>query len=482
MSDVGVLSDGSTRRMAPLILLAAAAVTTLFLLPVAWIGVAAIVGLLVVLYLAATTLDGKIEVPLLLWVASFPLGYYFLSFPRDQALITLDRLTVGVLLVGMCLAPNQKSLRLPKDILYAGALWGCFALATFLSMAGGVTNPMFSFKLTLDGFVLPAIVGWCVVRNFDVRKHLAGVHALTCLMIVPVALAGAVEMATGTDVLPLPGAGLYYAAGILRPNGPFVSNDSFALIGLVTFCFLLFLRRALGSQAPEWQRLLHAVGLGCALATALMPLFRSVMIALLIVVLLDLYFFRSVLKLAVVAAALSCAVAGLVVVSVRAPEVYRDRSEGSNVYSRIGQQMQTLGLFGLSPWIGVGIGNFVNVAELRSQSMRSFGGYESVNYPHNNLGAILSETGVAGFVPYVASNAWLLVVFWKLNRLGTPPARLVWIAFLCVFLSYWINGMSLTAGYYSDLNLWYMFVLMVLYKYAITQHHPYSLRSGPGSS
>jgi len=63
----------------------------------------------------------------------------------------------------------------------------------------------------------------------------------------------------------------------------------------------------------------------------------------------------------------------------------------------------------------------------------------------------------------------LIMAFRKLRTLRTHQCRAVWIFFVYVFSGYWISGLSLTAGYYSDLNLWYMFVLMVLYKYAITE-------------
>jgi hypothetical protein len=43
----------------------------------------------------------------------------------------------------------------------------------------------------------------------------------------------------------------------------------------------------------------------------------------------------------------------------------------------------------------------------------------------------------------------------------------VWTYFLYIFLSYWVNGMTLASGYNSDLNLWFILAVATLYKYSI---------------
>src|SRR5439155_2441735 len=239
MNRIGVRSGESRNNVAPLILLAAIMVSALFLFPITWIAVAALLGVAVVLYLVASTLDGKVEVPLLLWVAVFPLGYYFASFPRERAIITLDRMMIGILLLGMLLAPSAKSIKLPNDLRRSAVVWGCFVLAAFTTV-GKAVDVRASSRIVFDSFFLPAIMGWCVIRNLDVRRHLVSLHTLVCPMSVYVAVIGAVEMATGTDLMPLPGAGLYFAGTVLRPNGPFSTDNSLALIGLISFFFLLF--------------------------------------------------------------------------------------------------------------------------------------------------------------------------------------------------------------------------------------------------
>jgi O-antigen ligase len=289
-------------------------------------------------------------------------------------------------------------------------------------------------------------------------------------------------MATGTDLLPLPGAGLYFAGSIMRPNGPFLSDNSFGLIGLITFFFTLFLRRAIRHPIPWWQRLLHISGAASALATALMPLFRSVGITLLIILLLDMYFKkdtgRAVVKLALILSAFGA----LAILSTKAQDAYQDRMDTANVYTRIAEMKQIVELVKLHTLTGLGVANFENAAKARAQSVGIYKGYEAADYPHNNLGAILTETGLMGFAPYVAAQIFLFMCFMRLKSSEPEGSRQVWTCFLYVFLSYWVNGMSLTAGYYSDLNLWYVFVLMVLYKYAITESRAPSVLRTPGLS
>jgi|SRR6266853_2171805 len=468
MSQIIGCAAGSHNSATPVVLLMAAAVSAVVIVPKAGIAVAALLGAAVVLYFVLAVLDGKVEVPLLFWVVVFPLGYYFLTFPRERGIITLDRIAVGAMLVAMCLAPGTQTTTLPQALRRAAVVWGCFVLVAFVS-AGKATDMLSSARTVLDGFFLPAILGWCVFRNFDVRRNLVTLHALVCIMAVYVAAIGAVEMATGTDIMPLPGVGLYFAGSVLRPNGPFATDNSFALIGLIGFFFLLFLRRAIGKQMPWWQRLLHTAGVASALATGLMPLFRSVGITLVIILLLDTFFKRRFDKLIASVAILLCVAGALAIFSAKAPDAYQDRLDRGNFYSRVAEQRQTLELFKMHPITGVGILNFFNVAQAQTRSVAVYKGFESVDAPHNNLGAILAETGLMGFVPYAAAQVLFIIACRKLTLKGTPQSQAAWISFLYVFLSYWVSGLSLTSGYYSDLNLWYIFVQVIICKYAITE-------------
>jgi O-antigen ligase len=159
---------------------------------------------------------------------------------------------------------------------------------------------------------------------------------------------------------------------------------------------------------------------------------------------------------------------GFLVFKRQAPAVFEYRvSDPSNIYSRIAQQRQTLDLFLTHPIGGVGWGDYMDVAY--DSSDVTYNGVTSAGSAHNTLGAILVETGLAGFLPFVVAQFLLLRAFWRLRRRGSRDARLASTIFLYVFLSYWITGVSLTSGYYSDVNMWYLLVTAVLYKFAVTE-------------
>jgi O-antigen ligase len=421
-------------------------------------------------YLLLCALQNNFSPFLLSWIAVFPLGYYFLSFPRDKPLFTFDRATVGLLLLGFFAAPSAKLARFSPAIRATAIAWACFLLAAAVSIVGR-PDTLGSIHTIVDAFLLPALLGLYVLCIFPVRQHLKQLHFLVALMSIYLAAIGAAEMYSGVDLLPLPGAGTYFAgapgAQLLRVNGPFLSNNSYGLIGLITLILLLFLKRVAGYALPPWFRCLHAAGVASAFAVALMPLFRSIALTLLLIFLMETLQVRGrALRLAFFAGAASLLV-GFFWLSGQLPDFYQERISGmDNIYARVAQEQQSFRLFASNPLTGVGLTNFHDATEKNSKYATEFNGIDALDYPHSNLSAVLAETGLLGFVPYFLSQVFLVSAFIHIRRRGTPAAKLVWNYFLWVFLAYWISGLSLTSGYYSDLNLWFVFAIALLYKYA----------------
>src|SRR2546422_92914 len=201
------------------------------------------------------------------------------------------------------------------------------------------------FVSTLSGKIEPVILTWVVVRYFRVEENAATLHLVTSLMALYVAGIGVAEVVLRQDLLPLPGGEITFAGGLPRPNGPFWTNDSFALIGLVTFLLLLFLRNLLGENVSLWRRVVHYVGLTASLAMALMPMFRSVGISLMVILLIATLSTRKPSRrLAGFALFLLC-FSMVSLVSILAPDAYADRSRSGNVYGRLAEQMQTWHVF-----------------------------------------------------------------------------------------------------------------------------------------
>ncbi len=442
-------------------------------MPLLVIALCAFLALPPLLYLVFKVLDGNAEPVMLLWAGIFPLGYYFLLFPRTQAIITFNRVVVLLLAAAILFCPRDRVTRIPDSLRRSAWAWAAFLAAALLSLVS-VTRVFGRVAWCLEALLFPGLLGWYVVACFPVRRYLRSLHAIICVVAVYCAAIGAAEMALGIDLLPIPGAGEYLAGNggvtVLRVNGPFSSNNSFGLIGLATFCLLGFLRQALGNPLPRWQRVLNALGVAGALLQAMMPLFRSIFITITVIFIMDMFRQLSWRQKAARIGALSAIGVTILVVMFAVPELFEERiSSPGNIYARIAQQKQNFRIFLDAPILGVGMWNFADVAASKPAFTASYEGVGAPEAPHSNLGAVLAETGLAGFVPFCLSQCFLVFAFWKLRRLKKKSGKLAWTFFLYIFLSYWISGLALASAYYSDLNLWFLFCLAVIYKYAITE-------------
>jgi hypothetical protein len=436
-------------------------------------GFAGTVSVVALICVLALVLRGEGDLIVLSWVALFPLGYYFLSFPRERPILSLDRAVVGALLLAAIFAPRNSASPVPRVLRQAGIAWAAYVGAVLVSFVH-LDNLLSPFRGVVDSFILPAVLGWYVVRSYPVRPHLRTLHTLTCVSTAYIAVLGALEIIRGEDLLPLPGAGQYYAGEgammILRPNGPFLASHSFVLISLMSFVFLRFLRRAIPGAWTTWQKRTHAVAITCAVLAVLMAMHRSGALTLLGILALDSVRLKiGRRRKALLALAAGCAVT-FWVVGALLPDVFSERFQNpANLYARIAQQAQTLGIFSTHPLTGVGFANFGSVAGKLRSGTPSFEDVEAIDSPHNNLGAILAETGLLAFIPFVASQVLFALSFWRLRQRGEADARVVWRFFLYLFLIYWINGLNVSTIYSSDLNLWYLFTTAAIYRYSTTR-------------
>jgi len=446
-------------------------------IPGLWFAYAALalVGLSALLYVVAATFRGRVDKLVAGWVLLFPLGYYYFSFPREHPIITLDRAFIGILLVAACIVGARGTIAIPVVIRRSAGFWGAFLFFALITIPR-VKNPLNAGHLWVEAFFFPALVAFFVLRNFNVRRNLAALHVATCIMAIYVAGVGAAEVVLQRDLMAVDETGILLAgdygkqeAGdiLVRPDGPFASTDTFALVGLISFFFLLFLNRSLG-QMPTWQLWLHRAGMAAAIAIALMPLFRSVLTSLAAVLLIDTYYSRGRARVTRIAVG-GCLLLLLVLVRLALPAVFEERSDPMNVYGRIAQQGQTAMMFLDNPVNGVGLANFQDAAQKSGKYMVYYQGVRSVDSAHNNLGQILAETGLTGFVPYVIAQVLLFVAFFRIRKTNPPDTAIAWQMALYIMLGYFINGMSLTSGYAPALNMWFMFSLAVIYKYAATR-------------
>ncbi|HTF36860.1 MAG TPA: hypothetical protein VK651_01020, partial [Blastocatellia bacterium] len=76
---------------------------------------------------------------------------------------------------------------------------------------------------------------------------------------------------------------------------------------------------------------------------------------------------------------------------------------------------------------------------------------------------IASELGLPGLALYVAANLYLFLTGWRaLKRAADQRQRIAASCFLALVVAYSIPGLTIASGYYSDLNLYFLFLLGAL--------------------
>ena len=466
INGISVPAEQRTRFLEGLLVLVGAiAVASFILVPEA--------GLLVVIACAALwfiavvceVFQGKIEGLVSCWAAFFPLGYFIL-FPREHPIVTVQRLVVLGAFTGLFFAKPITLIAIPRPLRRAALICLAFIAVAGVSLAQSpqILGPAGTL---FDGFLLPILFGWYIIARFDARRRLPALHAAVCTSSIICAAIAAAEIVTGEDLLPYEGSAMFFAGGIPRPNGPFGSNDALALVGALSFFFLLFFRAALSTNWGAGRRMLHTIGVAAAIGMALMPMFRSVVITLLLTLIIDAFWekrttgraWRVVLILAFLAVIFS--------VSVFAPDMFADRSDTENVYGRVAQYEQSLRVFVDHPLLGVGFSSFNAFVAGQPQYRTSYEGLSSLDWPHSNLAAALAETGILGFVTYVMTHIVLLWAMWQLRQLSSCGYS-VWRYYVYMFLTYWITGLTEATGFNAFVNLWYVFLMTICYKYVLT--------------
>src|SRR5712664_970220 len=335
------------------VLVGAIAVAGFILAPEA--GLVVVIGCVAVWFvtLVGDVFRGKIDGILLWWAAALPLGPYFLSFPREHSLVTLDRVAILLAFMGIFLAKCSKRIAVPRMLRRAGLAWLAFIAVAGITLPKS-PNVLNTAHELLDGFLLPLFLGWCVIARFDVRGRLPTLHTAVCISSIICAAVAAGEIVTVQDLLPNGDSVMFYAGGIPRPNGPFSSNDVLALMGAVSFFFLLFLRAALGPNLSTGRRILHSIGLAAALGMALMPMFRSVAITLLLALIIDTFWEQRTSRRVWRVVLMLASIGVIFIVPLFAPKVFEDRSSSENAYGRIAEFEQSLRVFVDHPLLGVG--------------------------------------------------------------------------------------------------------------------------------
>lgn len=444
----------------------------------------------------------SIDTLLIVWFATTPLASFYLRFPQDQSIITYDRAVFAViasvlLIRWQGLAANHSNGSQTRGFLIATRFevaWGLLAIVALISAVVEANNLGYATKIAVDSFCLPLIAFHTARHHLDLRKR-AGALALSLIWLAWFLLAtGAFELVTGVNLLPYKGSELL-REGERRVNGPYAADSSYAIICLLIALFSLVMPRLIRLRFDTSGRLVYVLGLAAGVVATLLPLFRSVALALLIcwaIIEIGLAKQRtaegkegeqenpdvfSVLPSSL--RAYSSTQMWLIVVVVFAATLFvaqslsgAGRFEGRladprSAYGRLATWRAATAVALENPLVGVGLTNYGDYYHRKyswaGETREAFLDTRAADSPHSNPLSIAAELGVIGLVLYLAANAYLVLLGYRgLKSASDGKQRARAICYLALVLAYWIPGLTLSSGYYSDLNLYFFFMLGVL--------------------
>jgi O-Antigen ligase len=432
------------------------------------VGIGAIAGWVLLLWIAIGFARGQFHYVVPLWVAVYPYCYYFLTFPKERSIFTVDRALILLLIVEMFLLSRQQIAATPltREVRISAYFWGLFLLVCFFSLASHAPSHALAFSRSLvEGMVMPALLGLYAMRYFPLLKDLRLLHACTCVLALGLCATGLIELTTNIDLFPWEGSEpMFTDTHLRRADGPFEQQIVMTVVAILAFFFILYLRRLMPRTLSPRRALLHRAGCLAALGAALLPLNRGLVLALVPIALIDSFSKHRLLSRRLWVTFFSMILFAAIAAGLIDPRLYDDRvSSPDNAYQRVAQHMETLRVVGEYPLFGVGFGLYHDVASQNPGYMVKWKGIESMNFPHNVLMTVLSEEGIIGVTFYFLAQVFLFRAMWKIRK-AFPPG---WLAFVYCFLIYVLTGLDFAIVSFSDINLFYIFVLGAIYQYQV---------------
>jgi hypothetical protein len=475
-----MIKVGQIRLENPVLLVIGASVTTAIVLfsdnPLLYSSVA-IGAALLLGYALSAVMNGNSQGLVSIWALFYPLAYYYLSFPQDHPIFTLDRALVAILAAVLMAESLEHPQPLPSSIRYAGLCWAGFIGAALLSIRDvRGHNLVYTLRLLIDTFVGPGVLALYVLRRFNVRRYGPILCLVVCAMSIYVAGIGVAEDVLHKDLLPLSDDATLALGDdvIFRANGPFASGGTIALVGVINFLLIRFFQRTTGPVLPYWQRAVQWIGMLASFACSMVSMHRAILVVWVVILLIEtcqnrknpVWWRRTAWKRV---ALLVVCYAALFATKVMLPDIYEDRVDNpGNIYGRLAQYGQSWAVLVDHLWLGAGFGQFGNVVVDESKYRFFFRGVGSLDSPHNTLVNIAADTGLVGLCFFTLSQLFLLAACRKL-RLKRALGTLTWWTIISIFAAYWVVGMDLGSGYYSELNMWYMFAIAICFRYSYSK-------------
>jgi hypothetical protein len=432
------------------------------------VGIAVIAAWILLLWVAIAFLRGQFHYVVPCWVALYPYCYYYLTFPKERSVFTVDRAFVLLLIIEMLIISRQNLAPAPltREVRISAYFWALFLLVCFLSLASHAPSHELAFyRLLIEGMVMPALLGLYVMRYFPLLKDLQKLHLSACILGIGLCATGLIELTTNIDLFPWEGSEpMFTDTHLRRADGPFEQQVVLSIVAILAFFFIIYLRRLMPARVSTWQTVLHRIGCVTSLVASLLPLNRGLVFALVAIALVESFSKHRLISRRIWATFFGLILLAAIAAKLLDPRLYEDRvSSPDNAYQRVAQHIETLHVVREYPLFGVGFGLYHDVASQNPRYMVKWKGIESMNFPHNVLMTVLSEEGIVGLLFYVLSQVFLFRAMWKIRR--AFPAG--WLAFLYCFLVYILTGLDFAIVCFADINLFYMLIVAAIYQHQV---------------
>jgi O-antigen ligase len=381
-------------------------------------------------------------------------GGYLLQVPRNNVVITFDRVWIGGLLAYIALnhrrIPRTAATRLLSfALLWLVVCYGLRAATTTLSLNGPI-------KIWVDAILLPAILfvaceRYCLLGADRFRR-------LAASMMIAGGVLGAIgiaERVAGFELATLTGGSARFDAAIdtTRVSGPYPAPEPYVLSLSICFAATLYwlLTRERGSRT-FWPFALA----GLQVAGIALALFRAGWIAALLVVLASFGYrpgrFGRTFGVSVLVAALALAAT----TQVEGNKTIAARVNNSDTIGvRLATYKEGFEIFRSAPVFGVGVDQYNSVAQARPHEV--VWGVQSANWPHSTYFGLLAEQGAVGFLPLLLLSyaVWRLVTALRAVSFRSREATVLLGTVAGAALAYLIMSLTLTMLPYEPSNTFF---------------------------
>lgn len=404
--------------------------------------------------IALFALFGKIRFPALIaWVAVTVIVFPFARFPSSDALVTFDRVWIAAM-ASCFLSANVA----PKSSTATRFLFGSLASLVVAYGVRALLSPGDQWRVLaewVDAILLPVVLFAVSHRLTTTPDRCARLGGALCFAGGVLAVIGIAEWWLGFELASRSGGipRLDLETGAIRVAGPYIAPEPYAVSLVLCLAGTIYWtitrrRHMLGTVIVLLE--LWAIGL---------TLFRAAWIAAVAVVVVTLGMRPRRAGRALV----TMATVGVVVVLLFGqlgdnPTVSRRVENTENITGRIAVYGVAIDLFGASPLIGVGVGQFV--AAQSSLGGSSLTGARYVQYPHSSYMAVLAEQGLLGFVPLVLVTVATWCFVRRLRRAaGVRDDEVFAAAVAAAAVGYFFISLTLTMLPYGSSNAFFAVLL-----------------------